>query len=671
MSAVVHSSACPMDCPDTCRLAVTVEDGRVTKVDGDARDPFTDGFICGKVRAYPEHMYGGDRILHPMVRAGAKGSGQFRQISWDEALQLTVDRMRETIARSGPEAILPYAYGGSNGALTDGGADWRLFRRLGATRMMRTFCAAATTAAATGLYGRMPGVALEDYVHAKLIIVWGCNPSATSIHLVPIVKEARARGAKLVVIDPRRIPLARQADVHLQLRAGTDVPVALALINWLFDHGKADTAFLAAHASGVDELRRRARNWPIERAATVAGIPAADLEAVAQLYAETNPAVIRCGWGIERNRNGAHSVAAVLAIAAVGGKFGVRGGGYTMSQGRAYGLAPASVVAADEPPSRLINMCQLGEELLERRDPRIELLFVYNANPAVTAPAQAKVLEGLAREDLFTIVHEQVMTDTARYADLILPATTFLEHRELKAAYGAIRLYDSPPVVAPVGEARPNYELFVDLADRLGLSQPGDARTTDEMVDRMVGGAARDGERMRSELRAEGVAVPPTGHRPVQFVDVFPLTASGKIELVPESLDSAADTGLYGFRPLPGSERYPLQLLSPANTLAISSSFYQLVDHPAELHIHPEAARARGIVDGASIRVWNDQAEVVCLAKLDAGQRDDVVVLPKGLWRKHTANGLTAAALAPDHVTDIGGQGCFNDAFVQVALVVA
>jgi anaerobic selenocysteine-containing dehydrogenase len=612
-------------------------------------------------------MYGSDRIHHPMVRTGDKGSGEFRRISWDEALELVVGRIRETIARSGPEAILPYAYGGSNGALTDVGPDFRLFRRLGTSRLMRTYCAAATGAAATGLYGRMPGVALEDYVHSKLIVIWGCNPSATSIHLVPMIKEARARGAKLIVMDPRRIPLARQADLHLPLRAGTDLPVAMAIIGWLFENGRADVEFLAAHATGVDELRRRTNEWSIERAAAVAGVPAADLEAVARLFAESSPAVIRCGWGLERNRNGAHAVAAVLALAAVGGKFGVRGGGYTMSQGRAYGLSAASVIAAEEPASRLVNMCQLGEALLESRDPRIEILFVYNANPASTAPAQAKVLAGLARTDLYTIVHEQVMTDTARFADLVLPATTFLEHRELKAAYGALRLFDSPAVVAPLGEARANYDLFVELCDRLGVSQPGDARTPQEMVDRMVGEALRDGARMRAELAAGGEAVPPTGARPVQFVDVFPLTPSGKVELVPEALDEAAESHLYAFQPLRETERYPLQLLSPANTLAISSSFYQLVDRPAALHIHPAAAARRGIADGSTIRVFNDQATVVCLARLDAAQRQDVVVLPKGLWRKHTDNGLTAAALAPDHVTDLGGQGCFNDAFVEVA----
>ncbi|HTM23258.1 MAG TPA: molybdopterin-dependent oxidoreductase, partial [Kofleriaceae bacterium] len=272
MVATQHRSACPMDCPDTCALQVTVEDGKVTALDGDPGDPFTDGFICGKVRGgMVEHMYGPDRILHPLVRTGAKGAGEFRQVSWDEALALAADKIREVVARSGAEAILPFAYGGSNGALTDCSVDWRLFRRLGATRMLRTYCAAATTAAATGLYGRMPGVALEDYVHSRLILIWGCNPSATSIHMVPVVKAARERGAKLVVVDPRRIPLARQADLHLALRPGTDLPVAMALINWLFENGRADADFLAAHATGVDELRRRARAWPIERAAAIAG----------------------------------------------------------------------------------------------------------------------------------------------------------------------------------------------------------------------------------------------------------------------------------------------------------------------------------------------------------------------------------------------------------------
>jgi len=663
----VHTAACPMDCPDTCRLDVRVEDGRVVGVDGSDADPFTAGFICAKVRGFAGHMYGDERILHPMVRRGAKGAGEFERISWDQAMELAAGKLREVRDRAGGAAILPFRYGGSNGLLTHDGIDARLFNRLGASRLARTYCAAATGAAAAGLYGKMPGVALEDYTDARFIVVWGCNPSATSIHLVPVIKEARRRGARLVVVDPRAIPLARQADLHIAPRPGTDVAVALALIHWLFEHGRADQAFLDAHTRGADELRRRSRAWPIERAAAVAGVPAADLEALAAGYADASPAVIRCGWGLERNRNGAHAVAAVLALPAVAGKFGVRGGGYTMSQSRAFGVSADPSAAAAEPDSREINMCQLGDALLGA-DPRVELLFVYNANPAVTAPAQTKVLEGLARDDLYTIVHEQVMTDTARYADLLLPATTFLEHHELKLAYGAVRLYDSPPVVAPVGEARPNYQLFAELCDRLELSRPGDPRTPAELT-RAIVGVAPEGERMLGELAGGASAVPPGGARPVQFVDVFPRTPDRRIDLCPEALDAASDAGLYGFRPLPGGERYPLQLISPASVRTISSSLAQRITHPAALSIHPAAAAARGITEGAAIRVWNDRAEVHCRAHLDPDQREDVVVLPKGLWRKHTGNGLTAAALAPDHVTDLGGQGCFNDAFVDVAPV--
>ena len=659
----VHRSACPLDCPDLCGLEVTVEDGRVTKIDGDTRSPITDSFICGKVRKMADHLYGDDRVLVPKIRTGPKGSGQFRNASWDEALDRIVDKISSIKEH---EAILPYHYGGSNGWLTEGALATRFFRRLGASTLDRTFCAAATTAATRGLYGVMPGVALEDYEHADLIVLWGVNPSATSIHLVPVIEKARARGAKLIVVDPRSTPLAKRADLHLAPRPGTDLPLALSILRQLFLDGHTDAAFIAAHVSGAEELARRAQAWTIAAAAEVSGVSGADIERFIQLYGHASPAVIRCGWGIERNRNGGSAVAAVLAMPAITNKFGVRGGGFTLSNGDAkWTLTAETAIAEPVAKTRVVNMSGLGRALSTLRDPAIELLFVYNCNPVSTAPDQRAVIEQLSRDDLFVVVHEQVMTDTAYLADVVLPATAFLEHRDLRRGYGTMRLYDSPAVATAPGEARSNNQLFGALLARLHLTRDGEPMTDDELVAATFA-ASPHGETMQRELRESGVALPPGGTRPLPFVDVFPGTPDRKIHLVSAALD-AESGGLYKFKPDPGTERYPLALISPALATQVSSTFGQLRKAPATLELSTIDAAARGIATGDAIKIWNEQGEVHCLAKVGGEIRPGVCVLPKGLWRKHTANGMTANALIPQTFADLGGQAAYNDARVQVA----
>ncbi len=662
-----HASACPLDCPDLCGLRVTVDHGRVVEVTGDHRGPLTDGFICGKVRKIADHLYGDERLTTPLVRTGAKGSGAFAPVSWDAALELIAGRIAAIRDRAGAQAILPYHYGGSNGWLTEGALATRFFRRLGASNLDRTFCAAATTAATRGLYGVMPGVALEDYVHAKLIVLWGVNPSATSIHLVPVIERAREAGARLVVVDPRQTPLARRADLHLALRPGADLPVALAVIGALFARGHADRAFLDAHTTGAAELERRSAAWSLEAAAAEAGLEARQLERFVELYVNAAPAVVRVGWGVERNRNGGSAAAAIMALPAVAGKFGVRGGGYTMSNGDAR-WSMSSETAIAEPPtaSRMINMSELATALRTVRDPAIECLFVYNCNPVATCPDQRGVIEQLSREDLFVVVHEQVMTDTARLADVVLPATAFLEHREVRRGYGTMRLFDSPAVATPVGESRSNNQLFGALLERLGLVRPGDAMTDDALVAATFA-ASPHGAALRDQLARDQVCVPPDGSNLVPFVDVFPGTPDRKIHLVPEALDREAPRGLYTYLPDPGSEAYPLALISPALATQISSMFGQLRKAPAELELSPGDAAARGLRTGDRVRVWNALGEVECLARVSRTVRDGVCVLAKGLWRRHTANGLTANALIPAGLADLGGQAAYNDARVQVA----
>ncbi len=662
-------SACPLDCPDLCGLEVTIEDGRVVEVTGDRRGPITDGFICGKVRKIADHLYGDDRILHPLIRTGPKsGAPRWREATWTEALDLVTARLQASIARAGAETVLPFHYGGSNGWLTEGALATRFFRRLGASRLDRTFCASATTAATRGLYGVMPGVALEDYEHAQLIVLWGVNPSATSIHLVPVIERARERGAKLIVIDPRATPLARRADLHLAVRPGADLPVALALGHALLEI--SDRGFLDRHAVELEAYAARASAWTLDAAAREAGVAVAELQRFVELYAAASPAVIRAGWGLERNRNGGSAVAAVLALPAIAGKFGVRGGGFTMSNGDVdWKLTGESAIDAPVARTRLVNQSEIATKLRELRDPAIECMIVYNCNPVATAPDQRALVEQLQRDDLFVVVHDQVMTDTAALADVVLPATAFLEHRDMRRGYGTMRMYDSPAIATPPGEARSNNQLFGELLARFDLVTPGDAMTDDELAARIYD-ASPNGAALRAEVAANEVASPPGLARPIPFVDVFPGTPDQKIHLVPAALDreaiEAGSLGLYHYRGDPGTEAYPLALISPALATQISSMFGQLRTAPAAIEIAREDAAARAIRDGDPVRVWNAHGEVECLAKVSAQVRPGVCVLNKGYWRKHTANGYTANALIPDGLADLGGQAAFNDARVQI-----
>jgi len=661
-------TACPLDCPDACTLNVTLRGGRITCIDGSPRSEITRGYICAKVRHFHRRVYGEDRLLHPALRNGAKGAGTFRRFNWDEVLDLIAERMLQIRQQYGGEAILPVSYGGSNGLMTQDTTDAMLFRRLGASRLLRTVCAAPTGAANDGLYGKMPSVSYQDYPEARLIVLWGVNPGTTGIHLIPFIKEARQRGASLVVIDPRMTSLARQADLYLSVRPGTDLVVALAIHRHLFEDGHAAHAFLAEHTTGAEELRERAKPWTFERAAEVSGVGADTLRALADMYVKSAPAVVKCGWGLERNRNGGSAAAAILALPAVAGKFGVRGGGYSMSNSGAWNIERKWLRNDPEPNTREINMNHLGRVLTgETKDgalnPPIKMLFVYNCNPAVTMPDQNRVLRGLKRDDLFTVVFDQVFTDTAQYAEVILPATTFLEHYDTAKAYGPVTMQLARPVIDAVGESRPNPDVFADLLRRTGLDEPADPVDDLETMFQVLDGVP---EPHGEELREKWVAAPPHEGRPVQFVDVFPRTADRKVHLCPKALDDQAPLGLYGFQADPATADYPLALISPASERTITSTLGELDRPRVRLDLHPDDAAPRGIEDGDTIRIFNDLGEVRLHARVTPLVRAGTVVMPKGVWRRHTGNGLTSNALVPDSLTDLGGGACFNDARVQV-----
>lgn len=659
-------TACPLDCPDACLLDVSLRGGRITRIDGSPDSEITRGYICAKVRRFGKRVYGDDRLLYPAVRRGAKGSGLFRRVEWDEALDLLAGQVRDVTNEHGSQAILPLCYGGSNGLLTQDTTDATFFRRVQASRLLRTVCAAPTGAANQGLYGKMASVSYQDYPAARFILLWGVNPGVTGIHIMPFLKEARDHGATVVVIDPRATPLARQADIHLAIRPGTDLVVALAIHRFLFEEGHADHTFLNAHAEGVGQLRARAAQWTFERAAEVSGVPAELLRRVAEQYVSRSPALVKCGWGLERNRNGGSAAAAIMALPAVAGKFAVRGGGYSMSNSAAWAIDRTWLTDA-EPATRAINMNHIGRALTEPQTPPVKLLFVYNCNPAVTLPDQNRVLRGLERDDLFTVVFDQVMTDTAVYADLVLPATTFMEHYDVVRGYGPITMQLGRPVIDQVGEARSNSDVFADLLRRSDLDTEADpASELDVMVNVLGALPQPHGE----ELGRAGVALPPHGGRPIQFVDVFPNTPDRRVHLYPEELDAQAPLGLYGYQMDPGTAAYPLAMISPASDRTISSTLGELPRPAIALEMNPDDATARAIEDGDQVRVFNALGEIRLAAHVTALVRTGTVATPKGVWRRHMTGSHTSNALVPDTLADLGGGACFNDARVQVERIV-
>lgn len=654
-TATVRESVCPLDCPDTCSLAVSLDNtGKIVGIDGSHRNPYTDGFICAKVRSYGKRIYGPERVLRALRRIGAKGEGRFEEIPLEEALDLVATRLAETAARFGAEAILPYHYGGSNGMLNDDGADARFFHLLGASHLEKTVCAVPTGIVAGALYGGMVGVPIEDYPLARCIVLWGVNPAATSIHTYRVLREAKQAGARVIVVDPRRTKTARLADLHVRPYPGTDAAVALGIVRLLIERGAVANGFLEEHASGFAELRAAAEEFTLERVAALSGVAPHELTAFAEIYASASPAVLRCGWGLERNRNAIDSVRAVLSLPTVAGKFGVRGGGFTMSMSGGFAIDKPALQRPDlrRSPARSVNMSRLGRALLELDDPPIGALFVYNANPVASSPDQHRILAGLAREDLFTVVHEQVLTDTARFADVVLPATTVFEQNELHKAYGHRYLQFSEAVIEPLGDAIDNVTLFRELARRMDLGNE-DLFDEQEMLEAALG--RENAQRLRDEHVQSGVV-----EEVVQFGTVWPKTADRRVHLAPPEL------GPFRVRSAT-NDRYPLVLLTPASERLINSSFGEFNLPDPRVLVHPDDAAAREIADGASVRLFNDLGAVEIRARVSDEVPPGVVSMPKGVWRKSTGNGFTATALIPDDVGEIGGGACYNDARVEVA----
>lgn len=669
--AVSIRTTCTMDCPDSCALDVLVTEGRIARIQAAPFEasghPNTQGFICDKVGKFDRRVYHESRILYPMRRAGPKGEACFERISWEAAASTITERFRAIIREWGGEAILPYHYDGSNGLLSHDFLDAYYFAKLGASRLARTLCAAPASAVAMGMYGKMPGVAFQDYPNARAILIWGANPKVSNIHLAPYLRQAKKHGAYIAAIDPIRTFSAGEIDLHLPVYPGADLPVALAMIKQWNDSGQLDRKFIDSQTDGLAPLLAAANDWPLERAAEEARVPVAAIKELARALAAASPAVIRVGWGLERNSNGGQALAAVMAIPALLGKFGVSGGGYTLSNSGAGKLDSAKLFGANSPPARWatreLNMSQLGSLLADGIAPPVKSLFVYDCNPVATAPDQNAIVRGLEREDLFTVVHEQVMTDTARYADILLPAVTFLEQHEIKRSYGSYIVGGVQPVIEACGEARPNEWLFARLGRAMGFSDEPFAWDTATSLRKVAEALSLYGQPCDFAAVGKGgiqkYSFPGSG--PVQFESVGALTPDGKVHLAPPALGAAP----FRYQPVNDS-RFPLALVSASNNKMISSTLGEFNYPELWLALHPVDAAARGIADGDKVRVFNTLGEVLCRTRLSDRMREGVCGLPKGAWRKSSLNGQTSTALCPQQVNVVGGGACFNDARVEV-----
>ena len=654
----VHHTACTLDCPDACSLAVTVTDGRITRVDAGPANPFTDGWICAKVRQHAKRVYSPDRVLTPLIRTGPKGTGQFRPAGWDEALGLIGDQMQTAIdSPAGPASIVGYTYNSSAAAVEKASLTDAFFAAIGATSAEHTICAATASAAWGSVFGGMASADPSDVVHSKLIVIWGANPTVSNTHLPPLVTRAVRDGATLVVIDPRRTAMARRAHHHLAVRPGTDVALALAIAHRWNEQGRINRAFTDAHATGVDELLAAVAEWPVARAAEVCGLEAAAIEAVADAWAATPATMLRLGWGQERNANGGASSRAILALAVLAGSFGVPGAGVIYATGadirpqrRWPEAARRAARAADRPQ---VPMHQIGRWLAPDAGTPYRVLFVQGSNPAVMCPDTAAVDRALAREDVFTVVHDQVLTDTARFADVVLPATTSFEIDDVNAGYGSLSVEPVRAVIGRVGEARSNDEVGLALAHTLGLV--GD-----------------DGQPWRAAPLTDAVADP--GPRlvvsPRQFAESFP--PDGKARLVDPG------QGVPRYEPLAAAE--PLTLISPASDKLVNSMFGEFQSPAAQLLIHPDDAAPRGLASGAAATIRNSRGELAVTVRVTDEVRPGVVSIPKGIWRRNFApagphngeadrgaiNPVGLNVLAPDTGDPLVNGACFNDTRVEV-----
>ncbi len=715
MKKIVHA-ACPHDCPDACGVLITVEDGRATKIQGDPQHPVTRGFLCAKVAKYLDRVYSPDRVLYPMRRIADKGVAEkqrsfapgqpgaavptqagptqvWQRITWDEALDEIALRFRGIVAEFGREAILPYSYGGTLGALNGASMDRRFFGRLGASQLERAICSAAGEAGLLSVLGVKVGTEPEQFVYSRYIIAWAANIHGNNVHLWPFIAEARRKGAKLVVIDPYRTRTAACADWYLPINPGTDGALALALMHVIIGEGLHDADYVAKYTLGFEELREKVKAYPPERVAHWTGIAAEDIRKLAREYATVRPSVIRLNYGVQRSEGGGMATRAIAMLPCITGSWKEVGGGLQLSTSGAFGLNKDALTRPDLRPEgldhmpRTVNMVELGKALNTLSDPPVKGLFVYNSNPAAVCPNHNEVVRGLKRVDLFTVVHEQFFTDTTDYADILLPATTFFEHKDLQAAYGHYYLQVSGQAIEPLGECRANVEVFRALAERMGFDDACFRESVDEMIDGALAssnpwlkGISRDRlereRQVRLNFRSQGSGARGQSEPFLPFAHGNFRTPSGKAELYSEAMKAQGLDPVAEFTP-PAESRhggqgtaFPLELLARKADNFLNSSFSNLpsvqsMEETNLLEMHSADARARGIADGDKVRVYNRRGEIFLKARVD-GVVQPGVVSAKLNWAKLGPGLRNINVLTSEKLSDLGNSATFYSVLVEV-----
>ncbi len=676
----IVNAACPHDCPDTCGMHVTVENGVAVKVEGAKDMPFTAGTLCTKVAHYLDRTYSKERVLHPLKRVGAKGEGKFQRISWDEALDTIAARFK-AIAADDPQGILPCSYAGTMGLVQYASMDRRFFQRLGATLLERTLCSSAGKVGMKITLGAGVGMDPERFDEAKLIILWGTNSIVSNLHLWSRAQAAKRRGAKLVAIDPYQSLTAAKCDQHVALLPGTDAALALSMMHVIIGEELHDADYVARHTLGFEKLRERVKDYPPEKAAAICGLRKDEIVALAREYARTRPAAIRLNYGMQRHAGGGMAVRAVTCLPALAGQWRDCAGGASLSTGDWYGMNHAALERADLLPNkpRTINQSALGDALTAAKPP-VRAIYVYNNNPVAVCPDSQKVIAGFLREDLFTVVHEIFLTDTADYADIVLPATTQLEHYDIHKSYGHLYVLANTPAIAPLGEAKPNSDVFRLLAARMGFTEAC-FRDTDEDICRQA--LASSNPRMAGieweALKARGwqrLAVP---ERFAPFAEGNFPTPSGKCEFYSETAERM------GYDPLPGytppresarsapelAQRYPLAFISPPARNFLNSSFANLPFALAEagepyLDINPEDARSRRIAEGDAVRIFNARGAFLAKARVSERARAGVVAALSVWWKKLSPDRRNANDVTSQAIADMGGGASFYDCLVEV-----
>lgn len=695
----VIRGACPHDCPDTCSFFVTVENGRAVKIEGAKDHPTTDGFLCTKVNRYLERTYSPQRALYPMKRAGEKGKGIFERISWDEALDTIAAKFKE-VAADDPQAILPYSYAGTMGFVQSQSIDRRFFHKLGASLLARTICADAGAAGYRATIGLSMGTDLERFSDAKLIIIWGSNVITSNVHLWPKILEAKRKGAKVIAIDPYRSLTAEKCDEHLAVLPGTDGALALAMMNVIVRENLVDHDYVERHTLGFDLLRERVMEYKPSRVAAITGLGEETIVKLAREYATTKPAVIRLNYGLQRHAGGGMAVRAITCLPALVGAWRDAAGGALLSTSGTFGINAQALERPDliwNNP-RTINMSAIGDallgyrrvqrlsvkdapaETLEPLDPPVRAIYVYNSNPVAIAPDSRRVIAGFKREDLFTVVHEIFQTDTADYADILLPATTQLEHFDIHKAYGHIYMLINKPAIEPLGEAKPNSEVFRLLAERMGFTEDCFKDSDEEIARQAIN---YDHPRMRGmtfeELKERGwmrLSVPESF---APFAEGNFPTPSGKCEFFSDTLAKQGVDPLPTYIPPRESaqtapelaKKYPLAIISPPAHNFLNSSFANLptfvkAEKEPHLEIHPSDAAERDIKDGDRVRVFNDRGEFKLKARVSEKARPGVVVALSVWWKKLTSDGCNANDVTSQGLTDLGAGATFYDVLVEV-----